>query len=457
MRSRLRLCILASLLVANAFACAHHPARMSRVRMLMAQEDYSRALEEMEQAGGSEDDVLYLLERGLLLHYAGQYDQSNQVFERAEVLSEDLYTKSLSREAASLLTSDLLLKYVPRPFEQVLINYFRALNYIFSDLREDALVECRKAGDKLALYSEEDKRPYRRDAFLQYLSGILYEWDGQVNDAFISYRNAFGDYRTYGELFGISHPPHLACDLIRTAQALGFSEEEAKIDSILRAGCKSEAYRPQLAKVVVFVEYGFVPVRQEWGLNIPILESEAKHAGQSPYDFSLGATSRLYGHSFEPDEIAYFLRVALPRYPQLKQAPIAPSIYLDSLYITPAMSEDIFALAKTELDQDMPKIFVKTLARAIIKYKATDKAGDKWGDAIGKIVNVATAATEHADLRGWLSLPRAIYVATAYVEPGRHRIGILPSQPADHAEGRFQEVEIVAGAGSTNFVRFRTY
>jgi hypothetical protein len=104
----------------------------------------------------------------------------------------------------------------------------------------------------------------------------------------------------------------------------------------------------------------------------------------------------------------------------------------------------------------MPAIFAKTLARALIKYKATDSAENKWGKIAGRIVNITTAATERADLRGWLSLPRAIYVAILYVQPGTYNLGV--SAPGSVIPGsEFQSVELTARRGTTNFLRFRTY
>ncbi|HVP58290.1 MAG TPA: hypothetical protein VMU02_09345, partial [bacterium] len=272
-----------ALLVALAAGCAHHPMRMARARSLMAEQEYAEALDEVDKTCKSENDVLCLVERGLLLHYAGRYQESNQVFDRAEVLTEELYTKSLSREAAAFVTSDLAREYVPRPFEQVLINYFRALNYAFLGLEEDALVECRKASDKLAPYAEDQKRPYRQDAFMEYLTGILYEWGGEANNAFISYRNASEAYRTYSQLFGLPEPRDLPCDIMRTAGEMGFT---AQIDSLpaddrrrcMDAGGAADstggtalpgprARAP--ARIVVLIEQGFVPALEELSLNVP--------------------------------------------------------------------------------------------------------------------------------------------------------------------------------------------
>ena len=455
------------------FGCAHHPVRMAQVRMLMAQQQYVEALGEVEKVCKSEDDVLCLLEKGLLLHYAGKYRESNDVFERAEILTEDLYTKSLSRQAVSLITSDLALEYVPKPFEQVLVNYFRALNYMFLGLKEDALVECRKASDKLARYSEEEKRPYRHDAFLEYLTGILYEWGGETNNAFISYRNALEAYRTYSEIFAIQTPPELTCDLLRTAAEMDFRDEIAAIAPEERDRCTRGAFgtdstlaaadlagpAPGYAKIVVFVEQGFVPAIEEWSLNIPILKPEAKAAHDDPFNFSIGIAPRMYGYSYDIGDIAYFLRVAVPHYPDEVPDRPTPTIYLDSLALTPAKCEDTFSMARKELDQDMPGIFAKTAVRALAKYKLTDAAGDKWGKILGGLLNAATAATEQADLRAWLSLPRSIYLATIYVRPGQHCLSLAVPRisPEIGSTPGSDRTAIDVGPGATVFVRLRQY
>jgi hypothetical protein len=437
--------------------CAHHPGKMAAVRRLMASQGYRAALEEFMEVDGDQGDVLYLLEWGLLLHYAGDYAKSNDVFERAEVLSEDLYTRSVSREAAALVTSDAVLEYVPKPHEQTLINYFRALNYVFLDDKEGALVECRKAVEKLLLYSEQDARPYRRDAFIEYLTGILYEWDGEVNDAFISYRNAVWGYWIYEQQFGIESPPTLSCDMLRTAGSLGFDDVATMFEGGKEAACSEAAEDPSLAKLVIFVEQGFVPAKQEWSVNIPILKSETGDARLHPYDFSYHIHSRVYDRAYDVGDVAYFLRVALPAYPEVDEPGRAPVLTLDSLRIQPSLAEDIFAVARKELRHDMPRIVSKTLARAIIKYAAADKVEDKYGVIWGKIANLAGAATERADLRSWLSLPRTIHIAIAHVAPGPHEITVGSPAAGVEGEGDPGVLKIDAEGGATHFIRMRIY
>ena len=197
--------------------------------------------------------------------------------------------------------------------------------------------------------------------------------------------------------------------------------------------------------MVVIVEQGFVPPRQQWSVGIPILKSEADDARSDPHSFALGITGRMHGDYFyDADDLDYLLRIALPVYPDNPPSP-RPMVWIDSIAHQPALCEDIAALARIELEHDLPKIFAKTAARAIVKYQVSDQAGKRswWA---GVMTNIVTASTEQADLRGWLSLPQAIYIASAYVPPGPHTVAV-----------RGEEVVLEARPGTSNFVRFRVY
>jgi hypothetical protein len=144
------------------------------------------------------------MEKGIILHYADRYEESNNVFDQAEFLSEDLYTKSISKEAGALLTSDNILSYSGEKYERVLIHYYKAFNYIKLNLPYSALVECRKVTLLLQEYSDQAEgksTAYSDDAFMQYLAGVLFESQNELNDAFISYRKSEEAFEKYDELF----------------------------------------------------------------------------------------------------------------------------------------------------------------------------------------------------------------------------------------------------------------
>ena len=91
------------------------------------------------------------------------------------MVMEELYTKSVSRALGTLIINDNTTEYAGEPFDRALTNVFRALDYVFLDDRENALVEARKVTEYLTELAAagNGKSGYRDDAFAQYLSGML--------------------------------------------------------------------------------------------------------------------------------------------------------------------------------------------------------------------------------------------------------------------------------------------
>ena len=100
--------------------------------------------------------LLYHLERGLILHYADRYAESNEAFAAAERLADELYTKSISEGALSLISNDNAISYRPRPFEMAMVPYYKGLNYIYLGDRNAAQVEARRASLQMAKYRRRD-------------------------------------------------------------------------------------------------------------------------------------------------------------------------------------------------------------------------------------------------------------------------------------------------------------
>jgi hypothetical protein len=86
--------------------CAGHATTMEDVRAALLKNDLEGARARLAEAGRGTDDLLFALEDGLLLHVAGDPSLSNSRFEFAELRIDDLYTKSISRTALSLIASD---------------------------------------------------------------------------------------------------------------------------------------------------------------------------------------------------------------------------------------------------------------------------------------------------------------------------------------------------------------
>ncbi len=190
-------------------------------------------LEKHRKDYGERDQVLYDLTVGTLCHYAAAEAErerreelirrSEAAFERAERRIEDLYTKHLSRDFASLLTSDNVYPFEGEEFEKVQINIVRALSSALLGEMDEALVEARKVDLKLRLMNESygRERGYTDDGFAHLLSGLLYETAGEVDQAVVAYRASARAYARQHGLTGVRPPSWLGGAGVRLCRRLG--------------------------------------------------------------------------------------------------------------------------------------------------------------------------------------------------------------------------------------------
>jgi hypothetical protein len=435
---------------------------MAPVKADLRRRDVSAALGRLDgRFQKSEKDLVYLMERGLLLRYAGRLDESNSTFEQAEQRAEDLYTKSVSLTVASLLASDLVLPYEGEDFERVLIHYFRALNYLDLGQIEGALVECRKVERKLQVYEERFEgggiRKYRTDPFVHYLTGLIEESAGGLNDAYVSYKKAEFGFAEHGSILGMKAPPTLADDLISAATRLGFMDERDQLLRRYPAAHGRELPAQGVGEVVVITEVGFAPVKSEVSLSIPILETEK---GEDAVSLGGKLRDRAY-QKRSWQRVHYWLRVALPGYPQ-EDPPAWSSVEVGGMQA--CLIENVDVLARASLEDRMPRVLLKAIARALTKYLATVKGedvvtkkhGESAGSAVGAMLNLAALVTEQADLRGWLGLPREVYFTRLRLPRGRHEIPIRLRGRSGHLVAH-ETLSVDVAAGETAFAAYRFF
>ena len=99
--------------------------------------------------------MLYGMDQGMTLHLAGQYQASNAVLEKAETEVDDLYTRRIGTEVAAFLLNDTQLPFEGEPFEQVLMNVIKALNYGLMGEWDEALVEARRIDHRLNVLADK--------------------------------------------------------------------------------------------------------------------------------------------------------------------------------------------------------------------------------------------------------------------------------------------------------------
>jgi len=393
-------------------SCAPPFRHYAQVNECLLKEDYNSALTPIKKnrkAYTKPNAALYYLEHGIIAHYASDYEESNQCLAQAESIMDELYTKSLSKEAASFLISDNTIPYRGEDFENALVNLFMALNYVELGLWEDALVEARKVDSKLSVinsqYAEDKENVYKEDGFIRFLMGVLYEAEGENNDAFISYRKAEEIYRTdYLQNYGIYPPPFLIENLLIAARAMDFHEEMAEIQTVYGdVAFMNPAEKKEMAEVY-FIHYnGLAPEKVERQWFVPM-----------------------------PD--GYVVKIAYPSFERRDYRISRGEIALMSLTsgcsfrFPTVLMEDIGSIAVMNLENRLDRIKAKAIARATAKYLATMAAvrsvEDEKEESLALLVQIAgnlvSMMTEQADVRHWRLLPAEIRVGRVLVSPGEY-------------------------------------
>jgi hypothetical protein len=238
----------------------------------------------------------------------------------------------------------------------------------------EAVVEARQIDHRLNVLSDsaKEKDGYREDAFARYLTGLLYESTGDLNNAFIAYRKAFEIYEATKGWARTPMPPMLREDLLRTTNALHMTTEfEEYRRQFPETHWVPREEQPNLAQVVVIGYNGRAPRKEEAFLDIPISLSALQlvllnrgviHA--SNRQERRAADSVLYGLN------GRVVRVALPQLVPQKTQVMHEAVTLVPREGAPisARSELVYngtALAERSLSDRMPGITTKALARAI--------------------------------------------------------------------------------------------
>lgn len=450
-------------------ACGPSVNRYVLIEQSLAAGDAKQAdaiVQQAEKSYGSKSRLLYDMDRGMTLQLAGDYQQSSAVLEQAEDEVERLYTRTVRSEAAAFLTNDNALSYEGDSYEHVMINVIKALNYASLGQFQEALVEARRIDHRLNVLTDKanDKTGYHEDGFARYLTGILYEVTGDINNAFIAYRKAYDAYEEMRGWARVPAPAQLRADLLRTSEALHLTNEFEEYRRLF----PETVWQPlsavaDLAHVVLISYNGRAPHKEDRYLDLPIsldaLQLVLLNRGfsQSPRHQQRAADTVLYGLN------GRVVRVALPRLITQKTQVPAEQLTLigDSghrVTVRSELGQNISSLAEKSLSDRLPGITVKALARAAVKFamaegatrgaqQAAGKDAAPWvGLVVGLLTKGLAVASEEADKRSWQTLPDEIHVARAWVAPGQYRASVqLIGRGADQTKERERTLILAPG------------
>jgi hypothetical protein len=370
-------------------------------------------------------EFLYDVNNGLVLSMLGRYDESNDYFEKAYLFGEDYRTNYL-HEAASYLTNPAFSTYRGEDHEHLMLLYYKALNFVKQNNFDDALVECRRLNIRLQQLSDRygSDNKYKEDAFIHLMMGVIFEAGKDYNNAFIAYRNSYNIYNSSFEtLFRLSAPPQLKIDILRTAWRSGLIDEFNQFkEEFNMPDYKYEVNdEPEL---VFFWHNGLSPVKVEWGINFVVDRRDnflyfSNNNMQMVFPFNLRDYNDRDRNNLSNLQI---FRVAFPRYVErpvfYHQAEL--TVNGDSKFDL-EKAEDINAIAFKCLQERMTHELSKALIRVALK-KVTEMEVKKADRALGSVVGMINALTEHADTRNWQTLPHEISYCRVPLKTGKNKV-----------------------------------
>lgn len=361
-----------------------------------------------KQGDDSHDELLYLFDIGLSLHSSGKFEESNQVFLKADKISEVKEYVSLAKEAETLLASENTKDYKGEDFEKVLISTYLAMNYSLMGDWENALVEARRVNQKLYMMVNQGQRKYKQNAFARYLSAVLYEADQDYNDAYVDYKNTLDLMPNF---------PGLGGDLWRCAMLLNMPDEMERWDTQFKLTdadhqkAKLTAPKSKKGEIIVLYENGISPEKRPNPHFNSIPKFYARHNPVHTAIVEVNGENK------------------------------GNTVVLDNIEAT----------AIANLDEKYSGIIAKKVAGVVAKeavaYGVAKATGSRF---FGALTEGLLYAADKADVRSWNLLPRDLQVLRIPVEAGTYKVKVLPQGAQPLGEKLIQ-----VGAGKKVFVNFR--
>ena len=470
---------MALLLMPVFFYCATYNQSMQAYYDNMRTGQYDKALEKLESNNLIKKDrnkLLYMLEAGRIYRLKNDFVTSNIYFNQA-----DQFIESTSKSASDLLVGNLVNPmhqvYRGEDFEQFMLHYYKALNYSALGQPDEAVVEARRIS--LSTTAQSDKfankeNRYSKDAFSLNLQGMIYEMAGDMNNAFIAYRNAADLYLAAGNsYYGVSLPAQLQQDLLRSAAAMGFTEEQARYEKLFKVSLQKTT--AGAGELILFMEEGQAPVKEERSYML----SNAGTGGFFNFTDEYGYHSSLpfnhHDYHISDTKLSSIrtMRVAVPTYRVNYPNPASKSISVNGNVYTPQVAQNLNSVAVsilkerflTELANALARQLTKKLvekgtqaaAESIAKKKDSDDDKDSdaekekkrkkreenakaVGEAAGFVMNMINTVTEKADTRNWQSLPAFISYVRIPLAAGENTITLQQN-------GVSKTITVTAGKG----------
>jgi len=385
---------------------------------------------QQEDLYGEKTEFLYYFDLGVLYHYNGNYKESAANFDKADKIYDDLYTRSISNEAAAIVTNDNIRPYRARPFEVLVLHEMQIMNYLALKDVDGAMVEVNRAQKAMTELYQKDNDKTNDNGFLRYLTALVYEMAGEPDEAAIAY---YKTVKAYNENI-LNLPKEVREFVIESLKRTDREDDikTLKLDNALETP-KAKAYCDLGQEIIVIGYAGHSPILGELYLSGTYISGGALNL-----TYKDGKTGKMESVTLGAPPVAgasngqtFHISFALPEAHSFKSKVDHFNVTVDNQSSRP---EKVMALDK-ELEMNLKDDFASTMTRTAIrvvlrtiaaqaakKAMETDNAIFNLFTSIG--TDIAQSQLEKADLRIALFLPNSFQMTRIPVEPGSHEVSV---------------------------------
>jgi hypothetical protein len=318
------------------------------------------------------DQAQHLLDTGILKLYLGQFAASREDLLAAKQIMISTQAISVTENLAALTTNETLRVYSGSASDRVLVHVMLALGYLMSDDLDGARVEMLQADVTMQELAKNDSTSGQL-ASARYLAGLVYELNGERDDALISYRRAYNIMSDRGERI----PEALQLSLLNLTKRQGFPKEYDKYSAQFQRDARLPA--PDEGEWFLFYFDGVVSSKTENRLSVFNAEADT------------------------------MISVVMPHYYPSQYQPRFLTMVAETRQRS-SIVEHLETRVREDLEQQNAKLLVTATARAVAKYNLVQNAKEQ-SEFGGLLMNIATVASEQADVRSWNMLPASLQIA----------------------------------------------
>jgi len=403
----------------------------------------------VKKNANNKDTIIWRLEQGAVLRGAGQYEESNKAFDLAQEKMDDYENKAkvrIGQETGALLSNQAELDYEGRAYDGVMLNTYKALNYLQLGEPDKARVELIRAyqrqQDAVAVNQKRIAKAQAEAANSKDKAAIDKaqqdpKLQAQTQGAYASVDNlkAYADYVNPFTVYldGLFFMADAAdgSDVERARKSfervVGFDPDNPYVKQDLAMVNDLIQGKPLPPTTYVIFETGRAPMRDQIRIDVPLfLVSKATYVGAAI------PTLKPQGN---------FLPSLIVTASNSSTNPAEVTTATTSLV---ASMDSVIGL---DFKNELPTVISKTITSTIIKAVATQLVSNNssQGESVLALLMVAyQIAVNIADERTWTTLPKEFQACHLPTPPDR-RIELATP------DGR-EKIPVTIGDGTINLI-----